>query len=741
MQRPEDYDQENNDDYSGDEESQQKQDQTLESYDIDGEVNWLAMARDSFETSTDYFDANIRKQLEKNISLFRSKHPAGSKYYQESYKYRSKVFRPKVRSIIRRHEAAAALAFFSTIDTVSCDPEDPNDENSILGAKFGKNWVDFRLEHSIQWFKTIIGAYNEAMVNGIVISRQEWVYEEEEFEEDEVVVENGLVVLDEDGEPQTESKTNHRIKIDKPDIVLVPVENFRFSTASDWRDPVGTSPFLIEMIPMFVQDVIERTETTNSKTGETKWKNVNPEHLLSARQTGDYDTTRMAREGKRMDSKDQSHQIKLFDIVWVHRNIIRHSGVDYLYYTLGTEHLLSDPVPLEDVFLHGRPYVVGSIVIEPHRNYSTGVPELSQDLVVEANDVTNQRLDNIKLILNKRYRARRGTNVDWRALTTSVPGGVILMDSLDDVEPEEFHDVTSSAYQEQDRINVDIDELLGSFSMGSVQTNRHLNETVGGMDIASDDSNAVTEFQLRVFTETWVEGVLRQLITMGQKYETDQRILKIVGEGADPGTVAALMDTEYAIKVAVGYGATAPHKRIEKLSIGLKTVGEFMPEKLSQINGDEVMREVFGALGYRDGSRFFTTQDEEDPQVAELKKQVEQLTQQIESGAAEKQAEGQVKLEAVQMKEQGDTQRMQMKLDAEKQVAQLDMQIKYIKEQVAAEKNDIARGELILQQETLEFQKREKELTLLTDSNDRISSVLMRDQYGMVPAAEEMGQG
>ncbi len=307
------------------------------------------------------------------------------------------------------------------------------------------------------------------------------------------------------------------------------------------------------------------------------------------------------------------------------------------------------------------------------------------------------------------------------------------MDNLEDVVAEEFHDVTSSAYQEQDRVNVDFDELVGNFSMSSVQTNHHLQETVGGMDIASDDSNVLTEYQLRVFTETWVEPMLRQFITMGQKYETDQKVLRIVGEGADPQTVVSLMDTAYGIKVAVGYGATSPQKRIEKISIGLKTIGEFLPQMLQKINAEEVTREVFGALGYKDGSRFFTSSDEENPEVAELRGQVQQLQQQLESGAAEKQAESQGKLQIAQIKDQGDTQRLQLKLQAEADISRLDIQIKYIKEQIAAEKNDIARGELILQQDALEFKKRETEINLLTQENDRISSVLERDDYGMVP--------
>ena len=705
-----------------------------------GEPDWLMIARNAFTNSTDYLDANIRTQIEKNISLFRSKHPSGSKYHQDSYKFRSKVFRPKTRSVIRRHMAAAAVAFFGTSEMVSTKAEDSRDKASVMGANFGKNWLEYRLEHSIKWFKTVLGAYQDAMVQGIIISRQDWVYEEEEENVEEPKLNRyGIVEIDEAGEVINETRKQTQITVDKPDITLIPLENFRFSVAADWRDPVGTSPYLIELIPMFVQDVKERMAKPNAKTGEPKWIKISDGEIVAAgRKTGDMDSTRMTREGNREDSKDPDGSLNLYDIVWVHRNIVRFDGGDHVFYTLGTEALLSEPVPLKQVFLHGRPYTIGVCEIETHKQYPSGVPEMTQDLQMEANDLANQRLDNIKLVLNKRYLGKRNTNTDWRALTSSVPGGVVLMDDLTDVKAEEFTDVTASAYQEQDRVNVDFDELVGNFSSSSVQTNRSLNETVGGMSMALDDSNIVTEYQLRVFTETWVEDTLRMLLEMGKHYETDERVLSIIGEGAAPDAVAELLDTTYGVRVGVGFGATSPHKRIEKMKIGLGTIAEFLPQEMQRINADEVSREIFGALGYRDGSRFFFPADEgKDPQIAQLEEKIGQLESMLQG----KQMEMDNKLQIAQIREQGQTQREQLKLQLTKAIANLDGQIKYIAQQVAAEKNDIARGELLLQQETLEFQKRNREIELLQQENDRMSSVLMNDRYGDIPAAEDLNDG
>jgi hypothetical protein len=70
---------------------------------------WLKAAKDAFSGSTTYVDANYRKKWEDALSMFQSKHPAGSKYLTDTYKHRSKLFRPKTRSVVRRHEAALPI--------------------------------------------------------------------------------------------------------------------------------------------------------------------------------------------------------------------------------------------------------------------------------------------------------------------------------------------------------------------------------------------------------------------------------------------------------------------------------------------------------------------------------------------------------------------------------------------------------------------------------------------------------
>ena len=58
--------------------------------------DWLELAKNAYSSSTTYVDANYRKKWEDAINMFQSRHPQDSKYNTETYKHRSKLFRPKL---------------------------------------------------------------------------------------------------------------------------------------------------------------------------------------------------------------------------------------------------------------------------------------------------------------------------------------------------------------------------------------------------------------------------------------------------------------------------------------------------------------------------------------------------------------------------------------------------------------------------------------------------------------------
>lgn len=567
---------------------------------------WLAKVQAANSSSANFFDTNVRTRVIQDIHQFQGEHPDGSKYFTDAYRLKSKLFRPKTRAAIRKNEAIAAGAFFSTEDVVSLRPVDVDDPQQVAGAKLNQALLQLRLTRpypqGIPWFLTCIGAYQEAQVVGVVASFQSWNYNEQK-------------------------------KIDRPEIMLLPVENVRFDPAADWRDVVNSSPYLIIEWPMYVKDVKARMQPEGAK--QSKWRSYSEGEILAASKTSD--TIRLAREGKGTDSKSSNTAASDYTIVWVHQNFLEVNGIDVMFYTLGTERMLTNPVRVTDEYPQGRPVVLGFSIIEAHKAYPSSVCTITRDVQGEINDIANKRMDNINLMLNKRYFASRGKNIDLRSLTRNLPGSVTLMENPNtDVKTITTDDATASSYQEQDRLNLDFDDVSGVFSGSSVASNRKLSDTVGGMQMLSSSANQVAEYQLRTYTETWVEPVLRQVLVLEQNHEADGRILAAAAKmaGVKPEDVtASMLLQEVMLNVNVG-NAINPQMQLQRFAYAMEVLGkllgpDFTKRPLSPTE-TEVAKEVFGKCGYKDGARFLVKADgEQDPQITELMQQIEALQQQL----------------------------------------------------------------------------------------------------------------
>lgn len=662
---------------------------------------WLKMARDAYTQSTDWFDVSLRPTTEKAMAHFGNRHPPGSKYHSDSYKFRSKSFRPKTRATIRRNEAAAAVAFFSTEDMVNVTAENSDDKNQVMSAIILSELLNYRLDDDIPWFQTVIGAYQDTLNVGVCISHQDWDYEEQ-AKVYPIMDHMGSPMLDSIGDQMTQTLV--QTLMDKPRVKLVAIENFRISPASDWTNPIATTPYIVELIPMFIGDVREKMVA-----GE--WVDYDNGTIQAAAQT-QYDSVRAARDGtKRADPQDMNHATTDFDTVWVHRNIVRDAGEDWIFYTLGTNQRLTEPKRLTEAYRHlargERPYVMGNCLIEAHKAYAAGLNELTFGLQEDANEVNNQRRDNVRLAMNKRYFARRGANIDYKSLTRNVPGSVTLVDDINsDIRWDSPADVTGSSYQEQDRVSLDYDELAGTFSPGSVQSNRKLGDTVGGMEMLSTDANVITEYQLRVFAETYVEPVLKQVVKMEQAYETDEKVLAIAGQkgkllqkfGVDKVTDAMLAGM-VTVRVNVGFGSTNPQKRIEKLTLGLGAIAQLLPQVMQGLDGAEVVTEVFGALGYKDGKRFFPKlgDEQQDPQIAQMQQMIQQLQQALQGKQME--VEGRVKVETI--KQQGNVQVATIETQAQSDENAKDREL----EQLLQQMQDQADANQLTSEQTIWLQR------------------------------------
>jgi len=683
------------------------EDQTIngsdDSYEAGGEREdryWLAKARSAFDSSDDFLNGGLRNEWEDSLDRFHSQHPKGSKYHSATYKKRSKIFRPKTRSAARRAEATAAKALFSNSDLIDVRGQNTGSAVQAASARVNKELMQYRLEHSIPWFVTSMGARQDAFNYGVCCSLSTWEYKERvNTQIVPAMDEMGAPILDEEGREMGEEVQETVVESDKPIITLIPPENLRVDANADWRNPIADSPAITIMTPMYAWEVLQKMQIPNPVTGEAEWREYSLADILGNSQEQDTtQSTRQARQGdERLDPQDTSRYDE-YTQVWVHLNILRdEDGADMCFYTLSNRIMLTDPVPVEEILPLGRESItVGISIIESHRVYPIGGNKLGAPLQSEINSVANQRMDNVMLALNKRFILKRGANVDQQALMRSVPGGGVTAGDPDkDIRVMEYNDVTSSSYQEHDRLSQEQDELIGTFSGSSVQANRALNETVGGMGMLKGDAASVAEYELRTWIETWVEPVLRKLQRLEAMFETDETILQIAGENSEvfqqygqDVAIDNLLDHELSVSVNVGMGNTDPMQRVQQFSSVLGAAAQ-IPEVASRMKGDEVGKEMFALGGYSEGERFFMSEEEfQQAQEQAAAQQAQQAPQAPDTSLEVAQIKAQTEREIEQLRSDDRRYEAQIKRETamEEMAAKMDIEIKTLYEKIGIDR-------------------------------------------------------
>lgn len=581
----------------------------------------MAKARDIYQNAKNYMEANVTLQWERNLYHFRNEHGPGSPYIQQNWR-RARTFRPKTRANTKAQEAAHAAAAFATQDYLDVQAFDATDQRQTISAEISKALVQHRLETAPwSWFLTAQGAFQDTKVYGICVSHQYWQFEQ---------VEEIVPAFDDDGKPILEEHEGKKVPMgtskmrtvkDLPMVDLVSPECFLFDPMCDWRNPPQTSPVIAYLMPMYAGEVLRRMSNPDPKTGAPLWRSYPLQQITAARQEMSDNRTRRAREGHRRIDPTLDQADPEYTTVWAHLNIALVDGVDLAWWTLGTEMVLTDPIPLTDMYPHltpgERPFVMGYSVVEAHRNYPAGDVEQIAPLQEEVNQIANQRLDNVRLVLNKRYFIRRGSQMDLDALMRNVPGGgVMTNDPEKDVQVVNTPDVTASSYQEQDRLSSDIDELVGGFGAQAAQGAGKMVDRAGSLDAIQGAAGAVQDYGIKIFFATWMQPVLRQMVKMEQMYETDRTILAIAAKksplwiryGEDEVSDEYLQH-DLIVQINVGIGNTDPVKRIQKLTFGVGQVMQ-LPGMADRVKATELADEIMGSLGYKDSSRFFMSDQE-----------------------------------------------------------------------------------------------------------------------------------
>lgn len=580
----------------------------------------LKLADAANRQAVSFAQQNWQAARDASYRSFRSEYTDNSKYKSDDFKNRSKIFRPKTKIAVTKDLAATAQTLFATVDNVSITAGDESDEAQVANAELIGALLNYRLDrtsgnNAIPWFLTALGARQDCQIAGVCVSKQYWDYKCREKQTTQLLKDavTGEV---------TETTVMKKVKLkDKPEIDLIPPENVGMDPAAHWTDPVNSGAYFNARYPMHRQDVMDMMTNPGKP-----WRQIEPdkmEGVFNGAKVKDFETaqTRRAREGGTDRMDNQTSTVREFDVVWVYEWFIRTKDEDWCFWTLGMSHLLTDPEPTEAAYPWNggqRPYRVGYGNLEAHRIVPQSPVETWRPLQQEINDVTNLRLDTMKQVIQPVALVKRGMKIDTDGLKRRYP--ILFVNNPEtDVKWDRPPDSAASAFAETSRLDTDMDDLAGTFNGGSVANNRQVGETVGGMRMMSGAANAVSEFYIRLFVETWVEPVLADLAKLEAYYESDEKIMKLAAKRA-PSMVHYGMDSitdeflqqEVLVRVSAGTGSPDPSMKLQKLGSALKMMESIFGASKKFQSGALVMKEealineIFGDAGLRDGfDRFF----------------------------------------------------------------------------------------------------------------------------------------
>lgn len=638
------------------------------------DANVLSRVQEAHRQAQTYYQANLAAAWERSYKAFRNEHFRGSKYNAPEFRGRSKVFRPKTRSALRKALTNIVNALFANPEAVTIGAQDESNPMQRASAALKQELLNYRLSrksrrNGIRWYQIAVGARADSMLTGVSIAKQSWRYRRN---------------------PRT-----GKVLEDRPEVTLYPPENVLVDPNADWIDPAQTAAYLILKNPMTAEDALAMIEGTRATDGGgIPWiEGITAESLRAGGQTESAENASSIRSARTGGTDPKNDASAYYQTVWLHECFVRIEGVEYVFWTLGNTRLLSRPQPVEDAYpcyFGERPVVIGYGAFEPHRVFPMAPVESWQPLQMEANDVTNLRLDHMKMLVSRPMKVKRGAKVDLQQVQRRGPGSVILLNGMEDIEPEEMPDVPQSAYVESQYMNADFDELAGSFSTGTVQTSRSLNETVGGMKLLAGDANQVGEFDLTVFVETFIEPVLWQIVKLEEYYETDATLLALCGRKSRILEMYGIneitdefLQMEATVTVNVGVGSSSsPADKVNRWITAAQGVGQVLlplkqagvPMKLPVPKVKEMIDTVFGGAGFHAAAdRFFQPIDDDaDFQEAQaMAAQGPPPDPEKEAKAAAIQQKAQMDASLAMQKAQQEAELHRIKLQIEQQKAEL----------------------------------------------------------------------
>jgi hypothetical protein len=297
----------------------------------------------------------------------------------------------------------------------------------------------------------------------------------------------------------------------------------------------------------------------------------------------------------------------------------------------------------------------------PHKFYGHSLADRVTDLQLIKTTITRQILDNLYLSNNSRMMVVDG-QVNLDDMLTVTPGGVVRVKNPNAVQPLAVPLVAGQAFPMLDYMDQVQQKRTGvnNASQG-LDPNILQNTTATAVAMVQNAGAARIELIARIFAETGVKDLFRNILHLVCKYQDKERIIRLRGKfvAIDPRE----WSNEYDLYINVGLGTGTKEQQMGMLAMIMEKqeqiIQQYGPANPLVSVGQyrQTLGRMIEAAGFKDSTEFFREitpeidqalsnpppqQQQPDPMVQAV---MAQTQAQIEAMMAKAEADIQVKRE------------------------------------------------------------------------------------------------
>lgn len=246
--------------------------------------------------------------------------------------------------------------------------------------------------------------------------------------------------------------------------------------------------------------------------------------------------------------------------------------------------------------------------------YGKSILSMIKSLQFELNDIRNQRIDNVKLVMDRMYIAARNSTLNKDQLATA-PGRIIWVDDPEEVataiQPMNTPDVTQSGLFEEDKIYRDLERTSGltdfQTGIGEVES-----ATVGSILESKLNTRIEAKVKTIAYSGLYTLGMI--IACLNEQYLKEEIALRVLGPDGkwsfpeshkiNPSQITSFLDLNVRFQ---------PDQSFRK-PVNLQNMMQMLPYAKSDPNIDmrNYWQEMFDLMKMENASKLFAT-DKDKP--------------------------------------------------------------------------------------------------------------------------------